>query len=327
VVFMIDKEELIRIVQNFKNSHVLVLGDVMLDIYEDGDVDRISPEAPVPIIHIKKEKHILGGAANSANNIASFGAKVTCMGVVGDDEHGSKLDSLFANIDVDSLLIAEPDRRTTTKTRIMSRQQIVRIDKEDTHQISEVTEKKIIEAIKSMDFNAVVLSDYAKGTLSKNICRNIIEISNARKIPVIIDPRPSNTEFYSGAFLITPNHKEACQMSGVLENNGPELGSVGPRLQAMLDSHILITRGAKGMTLYEKGSEEKHIPTKSQEVIDVTGAGDTVASTIGLALASGANLHQASIIANYAAGIVVGKLGTSTCTRDELISAIRDDVE
>jgi D-glycero-beta-D-manno-heptose-7-phosphate kinase len=303
-----------EIIHNFSNAKVAVIGDVMLDIFVYGTVERISPEAPVPIL--KKEERILclGGAANVAANVASLGGKVTLFGYTGKDRKSKTFRSLlskkFINFNLFPIL-----KRTISKTRIIgnNNHQIVRIDRDEFALPNQEDEEKILNSLIELSPDIIVLSDYAKGTLTKNLCSKIIE-----KFPdkVIADPKPKNKDFYSNIYLITPNLKEAIEMS-----NASNVESSGKRLQEEIKSNVLVTCGKDGMVLFDK-SDIFHFPTFAKEVFDVTGAGDTVVSALALSLASGASLKDASSIANYAAGIVVGKKGTATVSKEELLSVV-----
>lgn len=287
----------------------------MLDKYISGLSTRVSQEAPVPIVHVSKESFVPGGAANTACNIKALGGEAILIGLIGNDEPGSKvLEELKArNISTDC--IVQSSKPTTQKVRIISNdEQLVRVDYEDT---KELDDEKLLQKIKeNLEVDAVIVSDYSKGTVTKKV----MEALQTDK-PIIIDPKPNKKELYHGAFLVTPNHREACQMLNKEICNDDGINEIGSALVEELKTNILITRGSKGATLYQKEGK-KDIPTTAIEVFDVSGAGDTVVSTLALAIAAGAELEDAAKLANLAAGIVVGKTGTATCSQEELVKAL-----
>lgn len=311
------------IINNFKNVNVLIIGDVILDKYLEGHVNRISQEAPIPIVEIKKEWYVPGGASNVASNVASLGGKVRIIGSVGDDAARDILSRELSKRNV-SLNFITASNQTTQKIRVIGqKQQIVRIDYEEKNQLDDNQQEELIEKIGNdiENTDVVVISDYAKGLLSKKVITYIIDECNKRNKPIVVDPKPQHKNFYSKATLITPNMKEALEMSkSAIEDN--DVAKVGEAIKDEMGSNVLITRGAEGMSLFELDGSSTHIPTKAKEVFDVSGAGDTVVAALALAIASGADLKQASIIANYAAGIVVGKFGTSTVSLEELKGAL-----
>jgi D-glycero-beta-D-manno-heptose-7-phosphate kinase len=303
------------IVDQFRDKRILVIGDVMLDKYIIGDVNRINPEAPVQIVSVSDEKYVPGGAANTANNIDSLGGYVTLIGVCGDDPEANKLESLLG--EVNPILIREKSRKTTQKIRVVSQnQQLLRVDYEDTHPILKQTEEKILRYVLENinDYDCIVISDYAKGLVTQRLVNEINSVAKSKN--VIVDPRPDHREFYKGVYLITPNLKEGCELLGL--DYGKDPGELGRLLVDYFGSNILLTLGKDGMALFELNGSVKKIPTSAREVYDVSGAGDTVVATTALSLASDADLAQAARIANYAAGIVIGKTGTSTTNIDEL---------
>jgi D-beta-D-heptose 7-phosphate kinase/D-beta-D-heptose 1-phosphate adenosyltransferase len=309
-----------KLLDNFKDKNILVIGDIMLDKYIYGEVERISPEAPVQVVSVKSEKYILGGAANVANNTASLGAKTNICGVTGEDEAGNILLSCLheKNINGD-MVFSDKDKKTIQKIRVVSQsQQLIRIDYENSNYIAEYTREKIIEHLKKKihNYDVIIISDYAKGTITKEIADFVITGSNKK---VIIDPKPKHKEFYKGAYLITPNLKEAVEMTGIYYvKDEHTISMIGHKLMEEMNSHILITCGDQGMYLFKKDGEFYKLPTKAREVYDVTGAGDTVIATIATVIASGGTMKEASYIANYAAGIVVGKAGTATTNVEEI---------
>jgi rfaE bifunctional protein kinase chain/domain len=304
-----NNQELLNILNKFKDQRILVIGDLILDKYIEGNVKRISPEAPVMIVNKKSENCILGGAANVAANITSLSGEAILKGFIGKDKEGEKIITLAKKRKIK--FIPEYNSKTTKKTRITSEnQQLLRIDDED---ISPkfFNFETIKQEIEKADL--VVISDYGKGVITSDLMK-LLENKKT-----IVDPKPKNKSLYSNVFLLTPNTKEALEMSGCTD-----VYETGEKLKKELSSNIIITRGKEGMSVFNNGV--KNIPTYAKEVYDVTGAGDTVIATIGLALASGANLNQAAIIANYAAGIVVAKYGTSKVNFLELKNQILKNV-
>jgi len=321
-----DKNKLKEIVENFSEKKVVVIGDLILDKYVIGEVSRISPEAPIQILAVEKENYSPGGASNVANNISSLGGNSVLIGTIGNDEQGKQFihELEKAKINRENIII-DSIKPTTQKVRILGHnQQLLRVDYENKEYLDKKIEEKILNKLKELikKIEVVIISDYAKGIVTSNLAKGIIQLCEENNKIVIIDPKPKHKEFYKNANLITPNNKEACQMLKVEENNGKEIKEIGNSLVGELNSNILITRGEKGMSLYKKDNSIFEIPTIAREVYDVTGAGDTVVGTIALALAAGASLEEATTISNYAAGIVVGKMGASTLTQKELIEKI-----
>lgn len=319
--------ELLTILEGFVGKKILVVGDVMLDTYLWGDVSRISPEAPVPIVAVSREGYVLGGACNVAANILALGAKVYAVGVVGNDMLSEVFKRLMIEKGMDtSGILVDTDRCTTVKTRVIARNQhIVRLDREDTKPISEEMRSKILKLCEErLDAcNALIVSDYAKGMISGELMNALKEVCRTRQIPVIVDPKPAHSDMYVGVTLVTPNYTEACGMLPSTKNLFLTVEEKGIYLSKMLQSAVLMTRGEHGMSLFEKGDLVRHIPTFAKRVSDVVGAGDTVVAAVTLALVSGASFGDASLIANHAAGITVGKLGTSTVSLEEIRDSIR----
>ncbi len=309
-------KKLVELVNNFKGKKIGVIGDLMLDHFIWGDVERISPEAPIPVVLAHKESFIPGGAGNTASNIAALGGKVFLVGLAGKDEAGKKLISEFQKIDVDtSGVLISSQKPTIQKIRIVARgQQVVRVDKENTEYISKDIEKKLISFIlpNIKEWDGIVVSDYAKGVITKNFAQTLVKLAVKHKKPIICDVKPKHAPYFKNATLLSPNHKECLEIAGVEDER-----QAGKIIQKQFNCSVLLTQGARGVTLF--GNKEiKHFPAMAKEVFDVSGAGDTTVAVATLALASGANLEQASIIANHAAGIVVGKLGTAVVFPQEL---------
>ncbi|OGD87058.1 hypothetical protein A2164_03850 [Candidatus Curtissbacteria bacterium RBG_13_35_7] len=321
---------LIKTINKFKNKKILVVGDIMLDKYIWGEVERISPEAPVPVVNVVKESYSPGGAANCANNIASLGAKTYLVGAVGKDEARKKLLTLIKSKKIDIKGIFNVKRMSTIqKIRILAKnQQLLRIDYEKDSYKSSYTENNILKYLKSVTngVDGVIISTYAKGVITKNIAINLIKMCKKIEIPVIIDPKPISKSFYRNATVVTPNFKEAVEISRTAncKNTDKDIEKMGLKLVRQLNSAVIITRGEKGMSIFEKNGKFKHIPTYTKEVYDVTGAGDTVVAVLTLALSSQADLVDASKLANFAAGVVVKKVGTATVNNQELMEAVKN---
>ena len=317
---MVKKSRLLEILESFKKIKIAVIGDMMLDDYIIGTVDRISPEAPVPVVKVIEERFVLGGAANVVNNLSTLGAKTFSFGVIGNDANGDRLTREFEkrNINVDGVVISE-DRPTIVKRRIIAHnQQLLRLDWEDKRNISTENEDRLLENLKKSidEIDAIILSDYDKGVLTPRIAKEIIKLANENGKIVTVDPKPKNAMNYIGATSMTPNRKEAMECIGVERMEDAE--KLGKELKSMLNlTNLLLTRSEEGMSLFE--DEVINIPTFAKEVYDVTGAGDTVISVFTLAAAAGATWHEAAKIANTAAGVVVGRMGTSTVTKEEII--------
>ena len=317
-------------ISKFDQCRILVIGDLMLDEYLWGEVDRISPEAPVQVVAIQKEDFTLGGAGNVVNNAVSLGAKVSTAGVIGTGRNGQLLLERFNQLDVDtSLIIQEPDRTTTQKTRIIaSNQHVLRIDRETKQDISEPILEKMIRLIedKMPDIDVVLISDYGKGLITKNLLSKVIASAKKHEKMIIVDPKGLDFSKYSGVSLLTPNKKEAALASGVEINDESSLEKAANKiLENIRLDNLLITCGKDGMVLFEKNKKPFRVRAKSRQVFDVSGAGDTVLAVFGLALASGASIHNSVALANTAAGIVVGKVGTATVSKQELASALKSD--
>jgi D-beta-D-heptose 7-phosphate kinase/D-beta-D-heptose 1-phosphate adenosyltransferase len=307
------------------------MGDIMMDRFIWGKVTRISPEAPVPVVLVERETFLLGGASNVVNNIHSLGGHVSLCGVTGDDEMGQRIAKELTRkgVDIQGLMVEE-GRQTTAKTRIIAHhQQIVRIDRETTDPPKSSTFRGLLKFIDDnlRHFDGIVLSDYGKGLLTKDLIRTVIHRANGSKKFIMVDPKVKNFFFYRGATVITPNTAEASSAAGISITDLPSLKRVGKALLRRLRcAALVITRGEEGMALFEADQEPYLVPTVAKEVFDVTGAGDTVIGTMSLAMAAGAGVREAATLANHAAGIVVGKVGTATVTREELARAIKVNV-
>lgn len=313
------------IFNNFRKTRILVVGDLILDRFIWGNVSRISPEAPVPVVEVTDDSFMLGGAANVANNVVALKGEVTIAGVVGKDRAGEVLRRLLEERDIESALF-EDSRPTTIKTRVIAHnQQIVRFDREDKSRISGRTLGSLMKFIKSTvsEHDAVIVSDYKKGVVSRELIKGVLEAAKKEGRLVAVDPKVGHFHFYKGVSLITPNLLEASQGSGVEIRDEKSLVRAGETLRRRLScGAVLITRGEEGMSLFEKG-RITHIPTVARHVYDVTGAGDTVIAAFTLACASGASMLESSVIANHAAGIVVGEVGTAVVTQEKLLKSLR----
>jgi len=312
----------------FKRLKTLVIGDLMLDHYVWGSVSRISPEAPVPVVHMSRETEMPGGAGNVAVNMAALGAQVYIVGLLGQDQAGDRLISLFQRgLIRTELVVRTGERPTILKTRIIAHhQQVVRVDRENLDPLPNALRERFWQQVEKIlpEVQVVVLSDYAKGVVTPYLINRLIPLARKLGIPITVDPKVENFHHYKRVTCITPNTQEAMESGGVRSLRAEEdVDRLGLQLLKKIEADsILITRGEHGMSLFEKKKPVFHIPTRAREVYDVTGAGDTVISTLSLALAGGATLRQAAELANYAAGVVVGKLGTASVTAPELLKAV-----
>jgi D-beta-D-heptose 7-phosphate kinase/D-beta-D-heptose 1-phosphate adenosyltransferase len=309
--------------QTLKNytPKILVVGDLMIDHYLWGSCDRISPEAPVQVVDISKETTVLGGAGNVINNLNALGAEVSVSSVIGDDDNGLELKEMLHSINVDSSnLIVQTSRKTSKKSRIIAvSQQILRYDKESKNEIESESVEKIIDSISSniTSFDAVILSDYGKGVLTPELCQGIISLANKNNIKVLVDPKGSDFSKYKGAYLLTPNKKEAVLATNIDIKDDVSLKKALLKLKKEIDLDIsLITLSEDGIATYDK--EVKIFPTVAKEVFDVTGAGDTVIASIAFGLSAKKSIEETASFANLAAGVVVGKIGSATVTLNEI---------
>lgn len=309
-----------HILKNFKNKRILVVGDLILDCYIWGRVSRISPEAPVPIVEVTNDTFMLGGAANVAYNVAALGGKAAIAGVAGRDRAGEILREILDEKGIECAIFGD-SRPTTMKTRVIAHnQQVVRFDKEDKTRISERVFREVKGFLKAAasDYDAVIVSDYKKGIVSPELMKAILAAAGPKGKFVAVDPKVGHFHLYKGVSLVTPNLTEASQGSGIEIKDGKTLQKAGEMLLKKLSCKaVLITRGEEGMSLFEKG-KAVHIPTAARHVYDVTGAGDTVIAAFTLAHVAGASMEQAALIANHAAGIVVGEVGTAVATSEKL---------
>jgi D-glycero-beta-D-manno-heptose-7-phosphate kinase len=320
-------EELKGYIDRFPSVKVLVIGDIILDEYIWGDVSRISPEAPVPIVEVRKEEKRLGGAANVVNNIFSLKGQTGLCGVVGDDIYGRDIIESIKGMGLDTDgIISDQTRCTSIKTRVLGHtQQMVRIDREIRRAINDDITPKLLQSVEATinTVNAIIIADYGKGVITSSLMKGIRALTAGKNIIIGVDPKPENFDSYHGVDLITPNHHEAGAFCRFEIHDEETLVRAGNQMLNELNCRaVIITQGKDGMTLFEKGNEPCHIPTVARKVFDVSGAGDTVIAAFCLGLASGMDLKSAAVISNFAAGIVVGEVGTSIVTVDELKKAV-----
>ena len=312
-----------ELIDKFASRRIAVVGDVMLDRFLIGRVSRMSPEAPVPVVVFDHEEFRLGGAANVAHNLRTLGASVDLIGVIGADESGTQLKSELAAKGLHSSgLVTDPERRTTTKMRVVTtrNQQVSRIDYESDHEVGPAIEDAIAAQVESRARSAqvVLVSDYQKGVVTRRSMAHLVAFGQSNGVPVIVDPKVPHIEYYAGAALVTPNHHEAesATNSRIATHEDAQRAAVALR-QRLGVASVLITWGEHGMWL-NHGGVDGYLPASAQEVSDVTGAGDTVIATLALAIAAGSTMPEAARLANEAASIVVGKFGASTVTPQEL---------
>jgi D-beta-D-heptose 7-phosphate kinase/D-beta-D-heptose 1-phosphate adenosyltransferase len=319
------------IVAQFAKKKLLVIGDLMLDRFIWGDVERISPEAPVPVLRVTSESFRLGGAANVIHNVRSLGGRVTACGIVGNDVAGRRIIQELRRVGASTAGIV-PDRgyQTIQKTRVIARpshQQIVRLDRENHEAIAERCLKRLREfVIERVDgYNGVVISDYGKGVVHEALLATVKQVTRKTNVICVIDPKKENYSRYSSATLVTPNKDEASQASGVAIQDDASLIAAGQKLVKMWQAKaVLITRGSEGMSLFRSRGSITHFPTEAKEIFDVTGAGDTVVAVCALALACGARMEEAAVMANMAAGLVGDEVGTVAVPVEKLKNTIRN---
>jgi rfaE bifunctional protein kinase chain/domain len=314
-------------IDQFKQIRVLVIGDLMIDEYLWGNVDRISPEAPVPVVAIETESQTLGGAGNVINNLTAMGATFFAIGTAGTGKAGLMIFEKLTELGVETDgIVSEPDRPTTRKTRVIaSNQQVLRIDKEIKKQITASTLEKLMAIIENKmgDVDVIIISDYDKGLVTKELVARTVALAKTHGVLTLADPKSLNFSKYAEISVLTPNKKEAGLAVNMDILTEQDLFSAGEKImdQAGLEK-LLITCGKDGMALFEKGGPPHVIASKARQVFDVSGAGDTVISLLGLGLAAGLSFHNAAMVANAAAGIVVAKVGTATTSIQELRQAL-----
>jgi D-beta-D-heptose 7-phosphate kinase/D-beta-D-heptose 1-phosphate adenosyltransferase len=325
-----------RILSQFKKKKILVIGDLILDRYIWGRVNRISPEAPVPVVEVTNENFLLGGASNVANNIVSLGGQATIVGIAGHDRGGEILKRILEERGIQSEGVLWSSRPTTVKTRVIAHnQQVVRFDREDKDKVDGKVLRGLLGYIRIAipNHDAVIISDYKKGVISSEFVREVLKYSRPKNIFVSVDPKVGHFHYYKNVSLITPNIMEASIASGIEIKDDKSLINAGRVLLRKISCDaVLITRGEYGMSLFEKDKwstfskvlpKVVHIPTVAKNVYDVTGAGDTVIAAFTLAYAAGAGMEEAAVIANHAAGIVVGEVGTAVATQEKLIQSLK----
>lgn len=327
----LDAERLGRIVDAFEGLTLLVVGDVMLDEYLWGDAERVSPEAPVPVVHVRRESEALGGAGNVVRNVVALGGRAMLCAVVGDDAAGRRVADLLKDLGVDPRgLVALEGRPTTRKTRVVARsQQLVRFDHEDEAELSKDDARRLLREIETSvtHADAVIFEDYAKGVLSTPVIRGAMDLLNATELPIAVDPKHELTAF-RGATLVKPNVREAEALSGVRIREPADLARAVERLRDEIGgADFVVTRGRSGMTVFGGSSPGVDVRTAAREVFDVQGAGDTTIAALVLALRAGASLLEAAVIANAAAGVVLGKVGTAPAGPDEVKALLPAAIE
>ena len=330
---LITPQRAAELAASVAGRRVVVWGDLMLDEFVWGDVTRISPEAPVPVVNIRRESVRLGGAANVLANLIALGAKASVVGVVGRDHAGERLEAALTEAGAQQAtagLVFDESRPTTIKTRIIAHNQlVVRADRERRTPVDAATETRLIDALTDglREADAFVVSDYDKGAVTPRVLGAILPRAFERKIPVLVDPKMRNFDAYRPATLVTPNHHEALRLTNTEDDTDAGMAAAARLLRARLGCEsVLITRGEHGMMLLERDAAPVYVATVAREVYDVTGAGDTVIATLAAALAADASLVEAAALANHAAGIVVGKLGTATASVEELVNSFKSDV-
>jgi rfaE bifunctional protein kinase chain/domain len=326
----ISKSRLDELKKGFEGKRIAVIGDMMLDGYYWGDVKRISPEAPVPVLEVEEEFFRFGGAANVALNIQMLGGTPIPVGVIGYDSYGTIFSSLMKENKIeDDYILVDDERPTTTKTRVIaSNQHVVRIDKESKSNISPKVEEKLVVQLANLidSLDGIILQDYNKGVLTPSLINKIISIANNKNILVTVDPKFDNFFDYKNVTVFKPNKKETEAVLGIKINSDEDISSAGERLLLELNSqYVLLTLGENGIAVFEKDGTEKRMPTKARKVADVSGAGDTVISTLTIALTAGANIYEASFLANYAAGVVCGEVGIVPIEKEKLFETVLKD--
>lgn len=317
----INPQRMIQIVNEFERKKILVLGDLMMDKYIWGHVSRISPEAPIPVVVAKNDTSCLGGAGNVAHNLQKLGTSSILTGIVGNDKEGEWIRN---TVEDDRGIFISPQRPTTVKTRVIAHHQhVVRVDQEEKEPISTELTEKIHSFIQEEKWDGLIISDYNKGIITESLLGKVLSYSQQKDLPVCVDPKVEHFHFFSPVTLITPNHLEAESVVHHACRNDKEVEKAGNTILSKISTtYLILKRGEQGLSVFERGKKALHVPTLAQEVYDVTGAGDTVIAVSSLALLAGASIQEAAMLANIAAGIVVGKLGTATLTSAELIAAL-----
>ncbi len=323
----ISTKRFLQLKKNLKGKRIAIVGDMMLDIYFWGDVKRISPEAPVPVLEVESEFYRFGGAANCALNITTLGGIAEPVGVIGYDNFGTVFNSLLNEQKINRNGIIEDDSRpTTTKTRVIAdSQHIVRIDKENKEMLNKTIQNKIFNHVKNLikNLDGIILQDYNKGVLSPSLIKQIIKLANKNNVLLTVDPKFNNFFEYKNVTVFKPNRKEAEDILGIKIKTNKDISFAGNTLLKKLNAkNVLLTLGEGGIAAFEKDKPEMRIPTKARRVADVSGAGDSVISTLTIALAAGANTYEASYLANYAGGLVCEEVGIVPIEIDKLFDTI-----
>ena len=330
VVPSISTRKIKQYIERFSRARILVVGDLILDHYIWGKVHRVSPEAPVPVVHVDSESYRMGGAANVYHNIMTLGGQAELCGVVGADQVGKQfLADIRGSSTGASGVFIDSSRPTIQKTRVVAHnQQIVRFDVEQRHDISSQLTKKMLRHVASRlpEISCLVISDYAKGMITEDLMRTIHSLAEQYGVPIVVDPKVEHMAYYHGVTVITPNHLEAKQAAGFLPTQDVPVEQIGVSLQQRLQCQaVVVTKGDEGMSIFEQTGQSWSIPAVARQVYDVTGAGDTVVSTLALAISAKASLPEAAVLANQAAGIVVGMVGTATVTGAQLREVLQHD--
>jgi D-beta-D-heptose 7-phosphate kinase/D-beta-D-heptose 1-phosphate adenosyltransferase len=322
LMIKINPQKKRKIINGFKNKRILVLGDLMIDKYIWGDVSRISPEAPIPVVVAKNDTLCLGGAGNVSYNIQRLGAFPILTGVTGKDEEG---DWIKKTVPDNRGIFVSKTRPTTVKTRIIAHHQhVVRVDTEEKKPISPELSNKIYGFIQKENLDALIISDYNKGLLTEHLLKKVLSFAQQEKIPVFVDPKAEHFFSFSPVTMITPNHLEAERVVRHPCFSDKDVEKAGDTILSKISTkYLILKRGEQGLSVFERNKKALHVPTLAKEVYDVTGAGDTVIAVSSLALLAGASIQEAALLANISAGIVVGKLGTATLTSTELIAALQ----
>jgi D-beta-D-heptose 7-phosphate kinase/D-beta-D-heptose 1-phosphate adenosyltransferase len=319
----LSRDRLVALLQTAATRRVAVVGDAMLDVYLRGDVERISPEAPVPVVRVRDRRYALGGAGNVAQNVRAVGAACDLVAAVGDDAGGVQLRSMLGAIDANLGALVTVDRPTTMKTRIVARsQQVVRVDEEEDADLDGDEVVRLLVALENAISlsDALVLEDYNKGVLVPRVIDVAMQAARAKGIPIVVDPKYRNFFLYRGATIFKPNRRELeAALGAEVDLEHPE--ALPTTFERLGVEHLLLTLGDQGMALFSAGGFTKRVPTAAREVYDVVGAGDTVTAYLSLILAAGGTATEAAIIANFAAGVEVGKLGAATVSADEVLDA------
>jgi D-beta-D-heptose 7-phosphate kinase/D-beta-D-heptose 1-phosphate adenosyltransferase len=320
----IPHERLLHLLERARGKRIVVVGDAMLDVYLSGDVERISPEAPVPVVRVRERRHALGGAANVAQNVVAIGASCALVAAVGADRGGEVLRTMLDELGIGSSALVNVSRSTTQKTRVVARsQQLLRVDEEEDTDVGGADMQRVLDAVRAAvaDADALVLEDYNKGVLVPPVIRAAIDQATERGLPIVVDPKFKNFFEYRGATVFKPNRRELeAALGAAVDVDHPD--AVPATLQRLGVQHILLTLGDRGMALFSSDGEVARVPTVAREVYDVVGAGDTVTAYLASMLAAGASMLEAAVVANIAAGIEVSKLGAVSVTAAEIVEFV-----